>query len=242
MLLLDHVQSNWWPQTLVTFPYTARGASLDSWGERWWVLHTVCAAGSRGVVWRWGVHEQAQGSDPLHFPSQSKPVKWEGFLFKLHTQLKVRDMFGQRPREGNRAGSKGQQWKLWYQSTCLGCSQAGHHNATLSTQLSEGNKIFFHLCTKPFQPVDAFNFTTYFLLLSPSWWRQLTWIPGTTTSWASIPMVCWWPEPLLTSAPTPQASESCSLASPATCSCCPSGSELLSSGTTLCVEVRAQTL
>lgn len=83
----------------------------------------------------------------------------------------------------------------------------------------------------------CFPFQNVLFFSSHSWWRRLTWTPGTTTSWASIPMACWWWEPLPTSAPMLQASNSCFLASPPTCSCCPFGSEPHSSETTSCVQV-----
>lgn len=76
-------------------------------------------------------------------------------------------------------------------------------------------------------------------LLPPSWSRRQIWTPGTTTSWVSIPMACWWQEPLPTSAPTPQASGSCFLDSPATCSCCPFGSDPRSLETSSCAQVWA---
>lgn len=75
------------------------------------------------------------------------------------------------------------------------------------------------------------------LLSSPSWWRQPTSIPGKTMWLAFIPTVCWWQEPLPIFVPTQRASNSCSLASPATSSCCPSGLGLRSSEITLCVQV-----
>lgn len=54
---------------------------------------------------------------------------------------------------------------------------------------------------------------------------------------AFIPTVCWWQEHLPIFVPTQQASNSCSPASPATSSCCPSGLGLRSSEITLCVQV-----
>lgn len=75
------------------------------------------------------------------------------------------------------------------------------------------------------------------VVVFPSWWRLLTWILGTTMSWASIPMVCWWQEPSPISALMLPASDNYFLASPATCSCCHFGSEPHSLETTSCLQV-----
>lgn len=138
----------------------------------------------------------------------------------------VANVFGQFVEATERRGERGFRGsktvlKLEYRGTCLGCSQVGHHNASLPTLSGRirWSDLFFS---------------------SPSWWRQLTWTPGKTTLWASIPTACWWQEPLPTSAPMLQASDSCFLASPATCSCCPFGSEPRSSETTSCLQVWAR--